>query len=181
MLLFFAGGLAGSLTHLIFNWGSASPLIGASASSFAIIATTFRFVPQTEDPLKALFWPDKNVRYVKRISLRNLLKERRSLIYVVICMVIYPLGLTALIAGTSGQGAVAAHVGGFVFGLLSFRFFDTLPKTSEITPSSSALQSGKKPESLGLRLVRIGFIALAILGLISGIAYYADVFSQFIK
>ena len=65
------------------------------------MAATFRFVPQMEHPFRTLLWPDEKLRAVRLASFKELLTERRSLVYLVTCLIVYPLGLTALILGTS--------------------------------------------------------------------------------
>jgi membrane associated rhomboid family serine protease len=178
LMLFAVAGAAGAFVHLIFNWGDPTPLIGASASGFGIMAATFRFVPRTEDRLKALFWPDEKVRNVPLASPAEILMERRSLVYLFICFIIYPLGLIALIYGTSGNVAVAGHFGGFALGLFGFGMFDR--QRQALSPSAAAGESSeaKQAESLGLKLLRIGFIILIFIGIIVGLSYYLSPFFQ---
>src|SRR5512146_3046961 len=47
-------GAAGALFYMFCNWGDGTPLIGASGAIFGVVAATFRFVPRTNDRLKAL-------------------------------------------------------------------------------------------------------------------------------
>ena len=176
LMLFAAAGAAGALVHLIFNWGDPYPLIGASGSGFGIMAATFRFVPRTEDRLKALFWPDEKVRIVPLASPAEILMERRSLVYIFICLFIYPLGLLALIYGTLGNVALADHIGGFALGLIGFGVFDR--QRQEVSPSAAAGEPSevKQAESFGLKLLRIGFIILLFIGIIGGLTYYLGPF-----
>jgi membrane associated rhomboid family serine protease len=176
LMLFAVAGAAGAFVHLIFNWGEPTPLIGASASGFGIMAATFRFVPRTEDRLKALFWPDEKVRNVPLASPAEVLMERRSLVYLFICFIIYPLGLIALIYGTLGNVALAGHIGGFALGLFGFGMFDR--QRQDVSPSAAAGEpsEAKQAESLGLKLLRIGFIVLIALGIIGGLSYYLHPF-----
>jgi membrane associated rhomboid family serine protease len=178
LMLFAVAGAAGAFAHLIFSWGDPSPLIGASAGCFGILAATFRFVPRTEDRLKALFWPDENVRNVPLASLTEILMERRSLVYIFICLLIYPLGLLALIYGTLGNVALAAHIGGFAMGLFGFGMFDR--QRQELSPSAAGaeLSEAKQAESFGMKLLRIGFIVLMFIGIVGGLTYYLSPFLQ---
>ena len=179
LMLFAAAGAAGALVHLIFNWGEPYPLIGASASGFGMMAATFRFVPRTEDRLKALFWPDEKVRNVLLASPVEILMERRSFVYLFICLFIYPLGLIALIYGTLGNVALAGHIGGFALGIFGFGVFDR--QRQEISPRAAAGEPSevKQAESLGLKLLRIGFIILISIGIIGGLSYYLSPFLQY--
>jgi membrane associated rhomboid family serine protease len=176
LMLFAAAGAAGAFVHLIFNWGEPISLIGASGSGYGIMAATFRFVPRTEDRLKALFWPDEKVRNAPRASLAEILMERRSLVYLFICFIIYPLGFIALIYGTLGNVSLSDHFGGFALGLLGFGVFDR--QRQEIAPSAPAGEPSevKQAESLGMKLLRISFIILMSFGILSGLFYYLTPF-----
>lgn len=178
LMLFAVAGAAGAFVYLIFSWGGPTPLIGASAGCFGIMAATFRFVPWTDDRLKALFWPDEKVRNVPLASLTEILMERRSLVYILTCLLIYPLGLIALIYGTLGNVALTAHFGGFAMGLFGFGMFDR--KRQELSPSAANSESSeaKQAEPLGLKLLRIGFIILIFLGMAGGLSYYLSPFLQ---
>jgi membrane associated rhomboid family serine protease len=178
LMIFAVAGAAGAFVYLIFSWGDPTPLVGASASGFGIMAATFRFVPRTEDRLKALFWPDEKVRNVPLASPAEILMERRSLVYISICLFVYPLGLMALIYGTLGNVAFTAHIGGFALGLFGFGMFDR--QRQELSPSAADGEpnGAKQAESLGLKLLRIGFIILIFFGMIGGLFYYLYPFMQ---
>ena len=178
LMLFAVAGAAGALVYLIFSWGEPTLLVGASAGCFGILAATFRFVPRTDDRLKALFWPDEKVRNVPLASPIEILMERRSLVYIFICLLVYPLGLLALIYGTLGNVAFTAHLGGFAMGLFSIGFFDR--KRQELPPGTadSKPSEAKQAEHLGLKLLRIGFIILIVFGIIGGLSYYLSPFLQ---
>src|SRR6202012_293891 len=50
-LLFFAVcGMAGAATHLLFNWGSLEPVIGASAAISGLMAAGMRLLPTERPP-----------------------------------------------------------------------------------------------------------------------------------
>ena len=178
LMLFAVAGAAGAFVYLIFSWGGPTPLVGASAGCFGVMAATFRFVPRTDDRLKALFWPDEKVRNVPLASLTEILMERRSLVYIFICLLIYPLGLIALIYGTLGNVALTAHLGGFAVGLFGFGMFDR--QRQELSPSAadSEPSEAKQAEPLGLKLLRIVFIILIFLGVVGGLSYYLSPFLQ---
>ena len=178
LTLFALSGAAGAFVYLVFSWGEPTLLVGASAGGFGILAATFRFVPRTDDRLKALFWPDEKVRNVPLASLNEILMERRSLEYIFICLLIYPLGLIALIYGTLGNVALTAHFGGFAMGLFGIGMFDR--QRQELSPSAadSEPSEAKQAEPLGLKLLRIGFIILIIFGMIGGLSYYLSPFLQ---
>lgn len=178
LMLFAVAGAAGALVYLIFSWGEPTLLVGASAGGFGILAATFRFVPRTDDRLKALFWPDEKVCNVPLASPIEILMERRSLVYIFICLLIYPLGLLALIYGTLGNVAFTAHLGGFAMGLFGIGMFDR--QRQELSPSAadSGPSEAKQNEPLGLKLLRIGFIILIVFGIAGGLSYYLSPFLQ---
>ena len=169
--LFFLAGAAGAFLHLIGNWGSNVPLMGASAGAFGILGATFRFVPKADDRLKALFWPDETIRHLPLSSFGELFSERRSLVYILVCITIYPLGVIALLAGTSGNVAVLAHVGGFVLGLLGIGYFDR--RKSDVQSSFlDEIGGAKQSQSLGMKLLRFIAFVMMIVGLILGVLTY---------
>jgi membrane associated rhomboid family serine protease len=178
LMLFAVAGAAGAFVYLIFSWGDPSPLIGASAGCFGILAATFRFVPRTDDRLKALFWPDEKVRNVPLASLTEILMERRSLAYIFTCLFIYPLGLLALIYGTLGNVALAAHIGGFAVGLFGFGLFDRQRHELSTSAVDAEPSEAKQAEPLGMKLLRIGFIILIFIGIVGGLTYYLFPFLQ---
>ena len=140
------------------------------------MGATFRFVPGAQDRLKALFWPDENVRSLPLSSFGEMLSKRRSLVYVSICLLIYPLGLTALLSGAAGNTAVLAHVGGFALGLFGISYFDRRKLEFHVAPPGE-LEAAKAKESLGMRVLRFIAVAMMVVGLILGVAtYYLEPF-----
>jgi membrane associated rhomboid family serine protease len=130
-LAFFAlTAVAGALAHWASGPMDLSPLIGASAADSGLMAAAARFVFQPGAPLgdprdfSGLAIEASDERPAP--SLRELLRERRAVIFIVIWMVLnLVFGAGAQALGAS-QAPVAwiAHVGGFVVGLLAFPLFD---------------------------------------------------------
>lgn len=169
--LFFLASAAGAAFEMAFDFFSTVPMIGASAGAVGVMGATFRFVPRAEDRLKALFWPDKKLRQLPLLGIRDVLSESRSLVYVVTCFVIYPLGLIAYFLGTSGNVAVMGHLGGFVFGFFSFPYFDRhrpIPKLEQNGETDIEVVL----ESVAMRLLRALAILMMIVGIIAGIVGY---------
>lgn len=196
LAIFAASSVAGAITYMIFNWGGTIPLIGASAGAFGVLGATFRFVPKSDDRLKALFWPDENLQRLPLAGFWEMVTERRSLVYILLCLIIYPLGLIALLAGTSGNISVMAHVGGFAFGLFGIGYFDRRGHVSHklgndvgVVSYSKAgtvgsqptrpleTEQGTKTESPWMKLLRIIAFIMMIVGIILGIVgYYLQAF-----
>ena len=176
LLIFAVASAAGAATYMIFNWGGTTPLIGASAGAFGVLGATFRFVPRASDRLKALFWPDEKLQQLPLAGIWELVTEGRSLVYILLCFIIYPLGLIALLAGTSGNVAVTAHVGGFVFGLFGIGYFDRRrPAFRPERPDET--EAGTKTESSWLKVLRVIAVVMMVVGIILGaVGYYLQAF-----
>ncbi len=120
-------GVVGAFTHLMFHFGSQAPVIGASAAISGQMAGAIRFVFQI-GPER--YTPDGRIDLASAplASLRETLTDPRILLFLVIWVVLnVAFGLSALpISGVSPGASVAweAHIGGFLFGLLFFGYFD---------------------------------------------------------
>jgi membrane associated rhomboid family serine protease len=113
-------GIAGAFTHLILHFGEMAPVVGASAAISGQMAAALRFVFAGRRP-------GEDLAQVPLESLSRTLTDRRILVVLgfwVILNVVFGLGVVSL-AGAEGDIAWEAHIGGFLFGLLSFGFFDT--------------------------------------------------------
>lgn len=118
LLFFLICGVLGAAFHLALNWGSTSPVIGASAAVSGLMAAAFRLLPDgPQGPLQPLF--------SKRVLLLSIVW----------------IGINAL-AGITGIGAgpgvhmIAweAHMGGYFAGLLLPGAFDSLWRRSRLMP-----------------------------------------------
>ncbi|MGB3020587.1 MAG: rhomboid family intramembrane serine protease [Methyloceanibacter sp.] len=116
-------GIAGALTHLAFHFGEMAPVVGASAAISGQMAAALRFI------FGARPEPGERMPDFARAPLESLsrtLSDRRILFVLgfwVVLNAVFGLGVVS-IAGTEGQIAWEAHIGGFLFGLLSFGYFD---------------------------------------------------------
>jgi membrane associated rhomboid family serine protease len=116
-------GIAGVLTHLALHFGEMAPVVGASAAISGQMAAALRFVFDVR-PQRGGGAPDFARAPLE--SLAQTLTDRRILMVLafwVVLNVIFGLGVVS-IAGTEGEIAWEAHIGGFLFGLLCFGFFD---------------------------------------------------------
>ncbi len=116
LAFFLVCGLAGALTYLAFNWGSALPVVGASGAISGLMAAGLRMLPgqapwtsPDQAPLAPIF-------------------SRQILLFAGVWAGINLLaGLTGLgMGGESGLVAWQAHLGGFLAGLLLCGPFDAL-------------------------------------------------------
>lgn len=116
-------GIAGALTHLAFHFGDMAPVVGASAAISGQMAAALKFVFGAR-PQRGGGAPDYARAPLE--SLARTLADRRILMVLafwVVLNVIFGLGVVS-IAGAEGAIAWEAHIGGFLFGLLCFGFFD---------------------------------------------------------
>ncbi len=118
--------VAGVLTHLMFHWGEAVPVVGASAAISGHMAGAMRFVFQTQGPLGAIGNSSAGSLYVPALSIRETFRDRRVVSFLVVWVGINLLmGLGALqLDDALSNIAWEAHIGGLVAGLFLFDFFD---------------------------------------------------------
>jgi membrane associated rhomboid family serine protease len=130
-LAFFAATAAGgALMHLATHWGDEIPMIGASGAVSGFMAGSIRFAFQHGGPL-GMFRPDGDSAYrIPAAPLSSALRDPRVMVFMAAW---FGLNLIAGIAGIGAPGVVGqniaweAHIGGFLAGLLLFRFFDPIP------------------------------------------------------
>jgi membrane associated rhomboid family serine protease len=119
------GAIAGALLHLAVYPNSLVPMVGASAAISAQMAGASRFVFQSGGPMWAR---GGGAHRLPAAPLSEIVRDRRVLAFLGVWFGInIVFGLTG--AGGLSEGAIAwdAHIGGFVAGLLLFRFFDPVP------------------------------------------------------
>lgn len=113
LLFFFTCGIAGAGAHLVCNWGTTAPVIGASAAVSGLMAAGFRMLPavsqHARQQLASLFAP-------------------RVLVWTVLFAAVNVIaGLTGLGSGGEVQLiAWQAHLGGYAAGLVLAGPFDAL-------------------------------------------------------
>lgn len=113
-------GIAGALTHLALHFGEMAPVVGASAAISGQMAAALRVV----------FGDRSGGRFdFTRSALPSLgqsLMDPRMIMIVAIWAglnLVFGLGAVTM-GGVEGEIAWEAHVGGFLFGLLFYGFFD---------------------------------------------------------
>ncbi len=116
LLFFVTCGVAGALTHLVFNWGSLVPVIGASGAISGLMAAGLRLLP-AQAP-----WARAGEEDMAPIF------SRQILVFTAIWMAInLAAGLTGLgMGGEAGLIAWQAHLGGYLAGLFLAGPFDRL-------------------------------------------------------
>ncbi len=116
LVFFLVCGVAGALTHLALNWGSTSPVIGASAAISGLMAAALRMLPGQAP------WAEPGSAPLAPVFSRQIVIF--TLVWAALNLV---AGVTGLgLGGESGQIAWQAHLGGFLAGLLLSGPFDSL-------------------------------------------------------
>jgi membrane associated rhomboid family serine protease len=116
-------GIAGALTHLGLHFGEITPVVGASAAISGQMAAALRVVfgEHRRGELGRLDFAQTPLP-----SLVQSLTDPRMILIIVMWAglnLIFGLGAVTL-GGVEGEIAWEAHVGGFLFGLLFYGFFD---------------------------------------------------------
>jgi membrane associated rhomboid family serine protease len=122
LLFFLACGVAAAATHLLFNWGSPEPVIGASGAISGLMAAGMRLLP-TERPAWADEGSPADAPMLPLFSRQILLF---SLVWVGLNLVVAVAPGVMLGIGNGGLVAWQAHIGGYVAGLLLAGPFDAL-------------------------------------------------------
>ena len=123
--------IAGAAAHFLTHIDDLQPVIGASAVVSAAMAAATRFVFQPGAPLgETLGFADRrtgdHAYRQPALPLLAIFADRRALAFVVIWFLAnFLFGIAPAMPGI-GHATIAweAHVGGFLFGLFAFRFFD---------------------------------------------------------
>jgi membrane associated rhomboid family serine protease len=116
-------GIAGALTHLGLHFGEITPVVGASAAISGQMAAALRVVfgERRRGELGRLDFAQTPLPSL----VQSLTDPRMILIIVMWAGLNLIIGLGAVtLGGVEGEIAWEAHVGGFLFGLLFYGFFD---------------------------------------------------------
>lgn len=116
-------GIAGAFTHLALHFGEMAVVVGASAAISGQMAAALRFVFSAQSQGG---WRSPDLAKVPLTTLGRTLTDPRILAIValwVLLNAIFGFGVVSF-AGAGEQIAWEAHIGGFLFGLLAFGFFD---------------------------------------------------------
>lgn len=116
VVFFIVCGVAGALTYLALNWGSAAPVVGASGAISGLMAAALRMLPG-QSP-----WAVPGVTPLAPIFSRQMLVFTGVLVAINVLTGIAGLPL----GGENAQIAWQAHLGGYVAGLFLCGPFDAL-------------------------------------------------------
>jgi len=123
-------GIAGAVTHLVCHFGEMAPVVGASAAISGQMAGALRFIfmAQSSPARRA-----SDLLSTPLMPLAQTVRDPRILLFLALWVAINAyFGQSAVrIAGQEGGIAWEAHIGGFLFGLLTFGFFDTESRPTE--------------------------------------------------
>jgi membrane associated rhomboid family serine protease len=136
-LAFFAAtAAAGAATFLFMHQGEIVPVIGASGAISGAMAAACRFVFSEGGPLSFFRGRDANAYKLPALPLIQSLRNRQVIVFLLAWFGLNLMfGVSSLgSALTDATVAWEAHVGGFLAGLLLFRFFDPVPRLTQNVP-----------------------------------------------
>jgi membrane associated rhomboid family serine protease len=129
-LAIFAGSaICGALLFLAVNGtATAAIMVGASGAISGLVGAAFRFFFRAVDAAREGYDPDGlagAAQWVPRLTLAEMIREPRTRSAVLVWLVLnFAFALAAPWMGLSGGIAWEAHLGGFLFGLLTFDYLD---------------------------------------------------------
>jgi membrane associated rhomboid family serine protease len=137
-----AAAVAGAGAHYITHVSDLEPVVGASAAVSGVMAAAARFVFQPGAPLdESLGFTDRadeETAYRQpALPLRKILSSRSAMSFLAFWFLAnFLFGVVPMPLGvTSATVAWQAHIGGFLIGLLGFRWFDPPAPPFAIPPS----------------------------------------------
>ncbi|MBW2122908.1 MAG: rhomboid family intramembrane serine protease, partial [Deltaproteobacteria bacterium] len=142
-LFYLMSGVAAGLIHLISNWHSQLPTIGASGAIAGVMGAYF------------LLYPRARVLTLIPIFFIPLFFEVPAFFFLGYWVLIQLLYGT-MTHGMTGGVAWWAHVGGFLFGMASVRLFEFLPRTGVTEKASRYTQRRRTPRLQHIRLTGPG-------------------------
>jgi membrane associated rhomboid family serine protease len=136
LVFFLVTSAISAVAYLLMHPGETAPVIGASGAISAMMAAACRFAFTEGGPL-GFGRRGVEVYRLPAPPLRQALRNRQVIVFLG-AWFIFNLFTAVSFIGNSLSGGLnvawEAHVGGFVAGLLLFRFFDPVPRTVPTVP-----------------------------------------------
>jgi membrane associated rhomboid family serine protease len=136
-LVFFAvTATAGAGAFLLTHWAEFVPLVGASGAISGMMAAACRFVFAEGGPLGFFGRNSQEAYKIPAVSLRVALRNRQVVTFLAIWFLFNLIFGIGSISSSLTEATVAweTHIGGFLAGLLLFRFFDPVGRTMPGVP-----------------------------------------------
>ena len=130
LLLSAIATIGGAAAHLVARWGDFVPVVGASAAISGHMGAAIRFVFAAPG-LQAIGGGADIAMRLPALPLRDVLRNERVLAFLGVWFalnLLFGLGSVALPGMESVSVAWEAHIGGFIAGLLAFRWLDPIPR-----------------------------------------------------
>jgi len=132
-----AAAVAGAAMHFVTHMNDLQPVIGASAVVSAAMAAATRFVFQPGAPLGQILGfgeraDDHSAYRLPALPLREIFSNRSAISFLGFWLLANFLSgaMPSTLGVTGATIAWEAHIGGFLLGLLAFRWFDSPPLAS---------------------------------------------------
>jgi membrane associated rhomboid family serine protease len=123
LALYLLSAIAGALLYLLINGNSDAVVLGASGAISGLLGAAFRFFFRS---LEARHFgvSAEDASFVPRMTLTEMVTEPRVRTVIIVWLIVN--FVVALVMPIAGGGGIAweAHLGGFLFGLLTFGLFD---------------------------------------------------------
>lgn len=117
--------LGGAAAHLFSHWGAIAPMIGASAAISGQMAAAVRFAFRPGGPIGASGAGEERRWRIPALPLHLAFRDIRVVAFVGVWFAVnIAFGAGSPVPGTGAAIAWQAHIGGFLVGLLLFRWFD---------------------------------------------------------
>jgi membrane associated rhomboid family serine protease len=124
LALYLLSAVAGALLYLVINGNSDAVVIGASGAISGLFGGAFRFFFRSLE-MRHHGFSAEQAQFVPRMTLSEMASEPRVRSAIIAWVVInFVIAIATPIVG--GGIAWEAHLGGFLFGLLTFGLFDAL-------------------------------------------------------
>jgi membrane associated rhomboid family serine protease len=157
-LFFLATSVVGAVVYLAVHVGDRQLMIGASAAISGAMGAAMRFAFQRGGPLGALGQGRDPESYrVPALPLLSVPRDPRALIFLIAWFgtnLLFGIG-TISVPGMEKNVAWEAHIGGFLAGLLGFRWFDPIRSSPDhdaivtddatATEQADTISEGDKP------------------------------------
>ena len=138
LAFYILSGIAAVLIHLVTNWHSRLPTIGASGAIAGVMGAYF------------LLFPRSKVLTMVPIFFFPLLFELPAVFFLGYWVLIQFL-YASVSHGQAGGVAWWAHIGGFIFGLATIKLFVALPRTGISQKLAHSLQRRSTPRLQNIR------------------------------
>lgn len=140
---------AGAATHLLFHFGTPTPVVGASAAISGHMAAAMRFIFEAGGPLSALRRRGPEAFSAPAEPFGCAIRRSQVIVFLTVWFganLLFGLGSIAIV-GADANVAWEAHIGGFLAGLAIFPLLDPIRARPEEEPSGDLKGEALRPDA----------------------------------